>query len=124
MSHSLTEQEFTYDSLIVADFPIVTENATIITGQNLSRGCPLGKITASGKLTQLDSSASDGSQNPYAILVDDTDASAADKTAAVYLSGAFNENVVDDYLVTGDTIADFKDSFRAIGIYIKAAHQA
>lgn len=113
------ENELTLDELNVEGFPIQTKRETLISGENLFRGTPLGKITASGKLTQLDSGASDGSETPYAILLIDTDASLADTVTDVYVSGAFNKNVVDDYLATGDTIATFIDGFRDVGIYIK-----
>ena len=71
-----------YDNLIAGSVPISTDRETLLSGQNLERGALLGKITASGasqgKLKQCDSSAVEGSQTPYAILMEDTDASLAD----------------------------------------------
>ena len=114
-----TTEDFNYDNLVAGDFPLVTDAQTLITGQNLERGAALGKITASGKLTQLDSSAGDGSENAYAILMEDCDASLADTACRIYLSGEFNENAVG--FVSGDTAATFADAFRAISIFLKNA---
>lgn len=58
------------------------EAVTLISGQNLLAGSVLGKITASGKYTQLNPGASDGSEAAAAILFGDSDASAADLAVA------------------------------------------
>ncbi len=112
-----TSENRYYDTLVAGDKHIVTDRATLISGQNLTRGAALGKITASGKLTQLDSGASDGSENPYALLTEDCDASKTDTTCTIYLEGEFNENEVG--FVTGDTAATFFDAFRDLGIILK-----
>lgn len=46
-------------------------------------GTVMGRITASGKLTQLAPAATDGSQTPVAILYGRVDATAADAPATV-----------------------------------------
>ena len=51
---------------------------TLILGQNLESGTVLGTITASGKLTQYDPVAVDGSESVSAILYDNVDATDAD----------------------------------------------
>lgn len=111
----------TYDNLLSGEMKIATDRETILSGQNLSRGDLLGKITdtgaSQGKLKLCASSASDGSQTPYAILVDDCDASSADTVADVYKSGQFNEDAIG--LATGDTIDEFKDALRDVGIFVK-----
>lgn len=114
-----TSESFANDNLVCGPYPIITDRQTLITGQNLSRGDALGKITASGKLTQLDSGAADGSENAYALLMEDCDASAADVVCDVYLSGEFNENEIG--FVSGDTAATYADQFRALNIYLKNA---
>lgn len=58
------------------------ESFTLISGQNLKAGTVLGKISASGKYTILNTAQTDGSQNAAAILGPATDASAADKRTA------------------------------------------
>lgn len=77
-------------SLIATDSDLLYhEPVTLISGQNLVRGAVLGKITASGKYTLSLSGASDGSQVPAGILVDDANASAGDKTVLIYTRGNF-----------------------------------
>lgn len=121
-----TLETHSYDNLIAGDFPITTDRETLTSGQNLTRGALLGKITASGatqgELTQCDSTATDGSQTPYAILVEDADASLADVAIDVYKTGTFNGAAIG--LATGDDIDDFKDTLRDLGIIIVTTQEA
>jgi hypothetical protein len=111
----------TYDNLIAGDFPLVTKRVVLLSGQNLSRGALLGKITSTGasqgKVKQCDSGNSDGSENPWGILVDDMDASSADKYVDIYLSGEFNGAEIG--VATGDDIDEFADDLRELSIFIK-----
>lgn len=118
------EETFEHDNLVASDLDIVTGRETLISGQNLKRGAVLGKITASAKLTQFDSSAGDGSEVPNSILTEDLDASGGDKTATVYKHGEFNENKL--RLLTGDDpLADaVKEQLRSVGIFIKTMQEA
>jgi len=115
-----------YDNLIAGSFPISTDRETLVSGQDLERGALLGKITSSGadqgKLKQCDSSATDGSQTPYAILMEDSDASTGDLVVDVYKTGTFNGEAIG--LATGDTIDDFKDTLRDLGIIIVTTQEA
>ena len=106
------------DNLISGNYPVETIAGTLITGQNLTRGSVLGKITASGKLTLCDSTAVDGSEAPYGILMGSVDATAADMDCVVYLTGSFNET----QLVFGgtDTIATHRDALRVLGIFARS----
>lgn len=109
----------TYDNLFagnVAD--IVTDVRTLIAGQNVVRGTALGRITASGKLKKVDSTAVDGSQTIYAIAADNVDATSTDQQIPVYFTGEFNQAV----LVFGgtDTYVTHKESAKAIGIFFKS----
>lgn len=114
---------YTPDNLFAGHvMPKVTDYGTIASGQNLTRGAVLGRVTANGKLKLVDKNATDGSQNVYAILAEDVDATAADKVAPVYLTGEFNENAL--ILATGTTAADVKASARAVGIFIKSPVKA
>ena len=63
------------------------EQFTLIAGQNLKASTILGKITASGKYTQHNTGAVDGSQNAIAILGPATDATLADKVTAGIIGG-------------------------------------
>lgn len=115
-----------YDNLIAGDTDIVTDRETLLSGENLIRGALLGKIDSSGsdkgKLKQCNSVAIDGSQTPYAILMEDTDASGGDENIDVYKGGTFNEDIIG--LVTGDIIDDFKDQLRDVGIIVVKTQEA
>jgi hypothetical protein len=111
-------ETYTPDNLLAGDYPVVTDEVTIVTGQTLTRGAVLGKITASGKHALCDSTASDGSQAPVCVLAEDCDASAADKTGVpVYLSGA----VAETSLAFGgtDTADTHRAALRDLNIYLK-----
>jgi hypothetical protein len=114
---SFASTGYTPDRLI-AGGPIKTGTGVLITGQNLARGALLGKITASGKLTLSLSAAGDGSQVPFAILAEDTDATGADTAnVGIYLAGEFNEDrIVYGAAHTKDTV---RDGLRDLGIFLK-----
>lgn len=85
----LTEGKHTGEYIVsVAEKTRSFDLGTLITGQKLSAGTVLGKITASGKFTILAPAASDGSQTAAAILHDNVDATAADKSATVLVRDA------------------------------------
>lgn len=64
------------------------ETVTIASGAgSLTVGAVLGKVTATGKYVLSDPAAVDGSETAAAVLLADTDASAADATALVLLRG-------------------------------------
>ena len=110
---------YTPDNLFAGNVaPVVADIATIVSGAGiLTRGTVLGLVTLSGKLTIVDSSKSDGTQLPYAVLAENVDATSADKDCGVYLTGEFNN----DKLVFGgtDTAATHKVNARKIGIFFK-----
>jgi len=112
-------ETYTPDNLIAGDFPLVSDEVTVISGQNVARGCVLGKITASGKYTACDQLASDGSQTPEAVLAQATDASGGDVTKApVYLTGEFNSSLLTFGATT--TAADLKAAMRTKSLFQKA----
>lgn len=84
---------FVPDQLIAGNLKLVTDTVTIGASQTLIRGAVLGRVTATGQYILSVATATDGSQNPCAILVDNvTTAAAATQTAGVYLQGEFNAN--------------------------------
>jgi hypothetical protein len=107
------------DNLHGGDFPIRSVQATLITGQDLTRGAVLGKITSGGKLNLSLSAAGDGSEDVYGILAEDMDATAEDKTVTVYVAGDFNEDALT--IGTGHTADSIRDAFRDLGIHIRSA---
>ena len=52
---------------------------TVAAGQTLPLGAVLGMVTASGKFTQIDPSATDGSQYAAGVLMEPVDASLAER---------------------------------------------
>lgn len=97
------------------------DKVTIISGQNLTIGTVLGKITASGKYTQYAPGASNGSQTIAAILLEDSDASDGDLTNRLVLDGpavvVYDELVWPSDVVEATAIAGLK----SIGIRAKVA---
>lgn len=121
MSNDTTTTSVSLDQLYAGDFPKVNEAETVISGQTIVRGDVLGKITASDKLTKMTAAAADGSEDFYAVAVEDIDASAADKIGTVGKTGTFNETVLTFGAAT--TIADVdKDAARLRGCFFKPAN--
>ncbi|MEJ1409378.1 MAG: head decoration protein [Candidatus Sedimenticola sp. (ex Thyasira tokunagai)] len=88
---SSSVETVSHDNLIAGSVPqIATDDGTLITGQNLARGAVVGRITATGKLTECDNAAVDGSETPLGIMVHPIDATAADKNCLIYVAGAFH----------------------------------
>lgn len=106
-----------HDNLIAGTaVNMVTESIVVDTG-NLTRGALLGRITATGKWVLSAAAAVDGSETPRAILAEDTDATAADKTTVAYLTGEFNTAAMT--FGAGHTAASVKDGLRDLGIFLK-----
>ena len=86
------------------------DKATLISGQNLPAGRVLGRITASGKYTEMDPGASDGSQIAAAILYGNTDATSADTECVVIARGAEVREVIGyvNFLGTADVSITWK----------------
>lgn len=114
---SFSTEAYAPDRLIAGDADLITKDVTIISGQNLTRGALLGKITASGKYTLSLSASVDGSEVPVAILAIDTDASGGDKNGGIYLAGEFNEDSLT--IGTGHTADSVRDALAQLGIFLK-----
>jgi hypothetical protein len=105
-------------NLLAGDFPLVTRKAVLLSGQNLKRGAVLGKITVGGKLVLSDDTiaVANGSETPYAVLAQDTDATLGDKETIVYLTGQFNSNAL---IFGGDYTAENSEALlRALSIFV------
>lgn len=118
---SLTATEvFNKDNIFAASQvqPVVATAATVLSGEGvLARGSVMGRVSASGKLKLVDSTENDGSEKPYGILADSVDATSADATGVIFLTGEFNS----DALIFGgtDTAADHEAEARKIGLFFK-----
>lgn len=89
-SNAASPETFTPDELFAGTAEVTTDIGKLVSGQNLAKRVVLGRITASGKLTQWTPGAADGSQVAVGILVHAVDASGGDKDAQFYRSGVFN----------------------------------
>jgi Bacteriophage lambda head decoration protein D len=117
MPASFASATFTPDRLVAQNAHLlVAVPITLISGQNLTRGAVLGKITASSKYTLSASAAADGSQTPDLILAEDTNASGGDKATVAYRRGDFDSSAVT--LGAGHTIASITEGLRAKGIQL------
>lgn len=95
-----------------------SRKATVKSGAGvLTRGTVLGRVTATGKFLKSLSAASDGSEVPDAILLEDVDATSADKEAVVCF---WAEAVDQDKLVIGasHTIGSVDLVFRKQSIFL------
>lgn len=77
------------------------DNITLASGENLSLGAVLGKVTATGQYKELDPSASDGTETAAGILLEDCDASSAATTTVALVRDAI---IIDDNLVWGSGV--------------------
>jgi hypothetical protein len=71
----------------------------------------------SGKYKRAVAAATDGSQRPVGILVEDTDATAGDKAAAIYATGEFNEAALN--FGAGHDANSVRAALEALNIYLK-----
>src|SRR5258708_2621335 len=78
----------------LASGAIVANSATSAIPPVLPRAPLLGGVTASDKYIPSIKTATDGSQNPTAILAADTDASSADVVSDAYFMGEFTGEIM------------------------------
>lgn len=114
-----SEGIYTPDDLIAGDHPLRSHGVTIASGQVLTRGALLGKITATGEFVLSTSAATDGSQTPIAILGEDVDATGGAQSSFAYIAGDFNENAIT--FGAGHTAASVRDALAARSIYLHKA---
>ncbi|WP_339098995.1 head decoration protein [Yersinia enterocolitica] len=82
----------------------------------------LGKITASGEYVKSVKTATDGSEVPVAILVDDVDTTTTSQRGGIYLMGQFNQNrIIHD---ASWTLAELKTDLRTYSIFLEDSIQA
>ena len=116
-----TDTVKTQEKLLAGSSELLSEyGITLVSGQNLTRGAPLGRITTTGKYTEWDPNASDGSQNFVSVLAEDVDASSADEKGVAYMSGRFwySGMIWDSDKHQGDDILDAILAGHARSIFI------
>ncbi|MCU8822780.1 head decoration protein [Klebsiella quasipneumoniae] len=112
---------FLPDQLIAGTLQLVTDTG-IITGGTYKRGTVLGMVSASGKYKLSVKTATDGSETPVAILVDNVDAATADQNGGLYLMGEFNQNHI--IFDNSWAIPALKTALRPLAIFLKDSTQA
>ena len=110
------------DNLIVGDLHL-TDTETLAESQDLTRGAVLGRITTGGQMVLSDDGASDGSQVPEMILLEDAVTEAAETlNIPVLVWGQVNEN---DLNFGGTHDKDtVKAALKAVGIYLAKSRPA
>ncbi len=103
-------------NLLAGDFPIVTSTITITAGQSLTRGAVLGRIDDSDEYVLSEATATDGSENPIAILTEDVDSASGEIESVCYLSGQFNSK--DLVFGAGHTAESTRHNLRLLNIYL------
>lgn len=88
-----TVESFQDDALVLGGL-IDFGSGTLASGQNLTRGTVVGRVTASGELTQSVQSAEDGSQVPVGALVHSVDASDAATDCQFVRGGWLNKDLL------------------------------
>lgn len=106
------------DALHSGEFPISTKEVVITSGTALTRGAVMGRITTGGKFVLSASAASDGSQTPVAILLQDVAAAGADRAGVVAFTGEFNPAKLN--FGAGHSIATVEWPLRQVGIFLKS----
>ncbi|MBQ0955982.1 head decoration protein [Serratia symbiotica] len=113
---------FVPDQLVSGPLQLVTDSVTIGVSGALKRGTILGMITATGAYIPSKKDATDGSEKPSAILVDNVDTTTTAQTGGVYLMGEFNQHrLIFDKTWT---IAELKAQFRPLAIFLRDSIQS
>lgn len=119
MSENLvTNHSVTYDNLVAgAVMPVVSDTIVLSAGRVYERGAVLGLVTATGKAVMVDSTKSDGSEKPYAVLAQTIDATLTDVSAPIYLTGEFSAAALK--FGGADTAGTHKTAMRQLSLFIK-----
>lgn len=105
--------------LFAGDYPVENLIGTVATAAgSVAALTVLGKITASNKYVPCDLGASDGSEVPARILIHAADATSADVTAQMYVSGCFNIDAL-TWHSSFDTDAKKLAAFTSGPIFVK-----
>lgn len=108
------EGTYRSDALIAGDHPTRTIGVSVKSGENLTRGALLG-TDGTDYLLSL-SGASDGSEDPVAILGEDVDASEGAVDSFAYVAGDFNVEAMT--FGTAHTADSVRDALHARSIYL------
>ena len=99
------------------------DRVTVLSGQTLPLGAVVGLVTATGKVKQIDPSATDGSQYAAGVLIQDVDAHLADRTDGLMVA---RHAIVADHALqwpAGITLAEQQAAvlqLKALGILVRS----
>lgn len=110
-----TSGSFEPDNLINGESPALVRKGTLASGQNRARGTVLGKITSGGKLVMSLAASEDGSEDIFAVLAQDCDASGGDKDCLYYITGEFRDAKLT--FGAGHTAASTRAAARVLGMH-------
>ncbi len=116
---------FVPDQLIAGDLKIVTDTVTIGGSGVYERGTVMGKITATGVWIPSVKTATDGSEKPRGVLVDQVDNSVTSpQTGGVYVVAELNFNSLiygSSWGTAGSAaaLAALKVGFESTSIFLK-----
>lgn len=110
----------TSESLFLEVGEDVYEPWVVAAGQVLKAGTVVGLVTATQKLKLSDNAASDGSQNPYAVLTHPVDTTSGDKSMSVLVRSNRRLNANALVLGPGHTMANIRQKLSLRGISIQS----
>lgn len=100
-----TDEAFTPEQVVIGPSDVITRPETFKSGADVAALTVCGRITATGKLVKSVQTASDGSEVPVAICIENVASAAADKVGPAYIAGEFNvDGVVWDASWTTDAM--------------------
>ena len=114
---SVNQESFTEENWITGNKPIQTTPVRFAAGLTLPSRAVVGIVTATGEAKLSLSAANDGSQIPRYITAIPVDTSLGAKSAAVYLEGCFNPDLL--VFGTGHTSASVKLPLQDHGVYLQ-----
>lgn len=118
MLASSSQETYTPEDLITGNKEPVTAAKTVASGAGVvAKLTVMGIVTASGKAIPSLSAATDGSEVPDHILVEEVDASSADVVAPAYVEGYFNPDLL--VIGSGHTVASITEPLRQRGIHLR-----
>ena len=111
------QESFLPEQVIIGASDVITRSETFKSGAAVVALAVCGRITATGKLIKSVQTASDGSQVPCAICIEDVASAAADKVGPAYVAGEFNiDALVWDASWTTDAL---KLAYTGNGLFFK-----
>jgi len=117
MTNVFRSEQHNFDSLLLTgQMNTVTDILTVAAGQELKRGTVVGLDADTKEAHPVDSTQTNGTEMPYAVLAEDITTDTTTGTAAVYLFAELNAN---DLIVGTGTISDYQYDMRKVGLIVR-----